>query len=83
MIRQIHEFQKTALNSSINTMEIFQARMEKMMDMFWEQTVWTSERMGDAMTDWTKNYQEGCETLKKTFGDSFDPFGCGQERTKE
>lgn len=71
MFQQINDFQKTAMNASFKTMEMFQNRMDRMMNLFIEQSQWASEKWGTAMTDWTRMYNEGCEKVMKTAGEKF------------
>ncbi|MEZ4528174.1 MAG: hypothetical protein R2941_19865 [Desulfobacterales bacterium] len=66
MFQQISDFQKTAVDASFKTVEMFQNRVDRMMNLFMEQSRWASEKWETAMTDWTRMYQEGFENMMKT-----------------
>jgi len=66
IVKQMTDFQQTAMNTSFNAMEVFQSRTEKMMQMFWDQAAWASDKSGNMLLDWTKAWEAGCETLQKT-----------------
>ncbi|MGE0085180.1 MAG: hypothetical protein AB7S75_12255 [Desulfococcaceae bacterium] len=66
MFQQISDFQKTAVDASFKTMEMFQNRVDRMMNLFIEHSRWASEKWGTAMTDCTRVYKEGYENMMKT-----------------
>jgi len=71
MYQQISDFQKTAMDASFKTMEMFQSRMDRMMNLFIEQSRWASEKWSGAMTDWSRVYSDGYEKVMKTAGEKF------------
>jgi hypothetical protein len=76
LLKQMTDLQQTAINSSFNAMEVVQGRLEKVMRMFWDQTTWNSERMGNVFLDWTKAYQDGCEAAQRTLETQMNQLGC-------
>lgn len=68
MLKQWSEIQETAFNNTLNSMEMFQNRAEKMVGQLWDQTAWASEKISDAMMGWGNACKTGCETLQKTMG---------------
>lgn len=76
MLKQASEFQRTAIDTSFNAMEVMQGRMEKVMRMFWDQTAWNSERLGGVFQDWTKSYQDGCDAVRLTMENQMGRLGC-------
>lgn len=62
------ELQNTSLNAAFNTMELLQNRSAKMMDLFWNQMEWASEKFTQAMTDFQKSAQAGMECWERNAG---------------
>jgi len=75
VFKQLMDFQKTALQSSFNTLEIFQNRSDKILRMFWEQASWASDRLNSAVSEWTTTYQEGSENFTKNIQDNITKMG--------
>jgi hypothetical protein len=75
VFKQMMDFQKAALQSSFNTLEIIQNRSEKVMKMFWDQTSWASDKLNSTLSDWTQTYQDGCQTLTRTVEDNITKMG--------
>lgn len=65
VINKMDEFRKNSLESSFNTLEICQNRAEKLMKMYWDHVVWTSEKTTSAIIDWSKIFGQGFETFQK------------------
>lgn len=76
LLKQVSDLQQTAIHNSFNAMEIIQGRMEKLMQMFWDQTAWNSERMGSVFLDWSRNYQDGCEALQRVMEGQMGRLSC-------
>ncbi|MDM8525384.1 hypothetical protein QUF80_18615 [Desulfococcaceae bacterium HSG8] len=72
VIKQMVDFQKSVFDGSFNTMTMVQERTGKMMDMFMDQAAWMPEEWKSTVNVWSKAYQEGWETLRKTVDDNFD-----------
>ncbi|QTA80958.1 Uncharacterized protein dnl_32750 [Desulfonema limicola] len=70
-LQKMTDFQKTAMESSLKTMEIGQTRMENMMQVFLKHSEWTVEKWQGAMSDWTKIYQQGYESFAKAAENNF------------
>ena len=83
MMQQMTECQRAAIDTSFNTLEIMQGRMEKVMRMFWDQTAWSSDRMGGVFLDWTRNYQDGCEAVQRVVENQMGRFGCAPKAANE
>ena len=66
MFEQWAKIQETSFKSTMNAMEIFQKRVEKMAGQFWDQTLWASDKIGTAMMDWGNAYKTGYDNLQKT-----------------
>lgn len=74
-IKQMTDFQQTALDSSIKTMEINQTRMENMINVLMNHSQWTMEKWQGAISDWTKMYEQGCESFKQAAENNFSKMG--------
>jgi hypothetical protein len=79
MFKQMADFQKRMMERSVDTLELVNTRMEKMMSMMWDQTVWATERMGSVMVDWSTIYQKGYETFQKNAEENFAKMGFPQQ----
>lgn len=66
MFKHWAEIQETSFKNTLNSMEIFQKRAEKMASQFLDQTTWASEKISDVMMDWGNMYKTGYENLQKT-----------------
>jgi len=73
--KQMTDFQKTAMDSSLKTMEISQTRMDNMMQVFMKHSEWAVEKWQGAMSDWTKMYQKGYESFTKVTENNFSKAG--------
>jgi len=69
--KQMTDFQKTAMDSSLKTMEMGQARMENLMQVFMKHSEWAVEKWQGAMSDWTKMYQQGYASYTKAAENNF------------
>lgn len=66
MFKHWTEIQETSFKNTLNSMEIFQKRAEKMASQLLDQTAWASEKISDVMMDWGNVYKTGYENLQKT-----------------
>lgn len=71
LFKQMIDFQKTAFNSSFNTMTMVHTRMEKIMDMLMDQLLWGHEKWQSFVADWNKACHKSTEALKKTADENF------------
>lgn len=74
-IKQISDFHQTAMDSSLKTMEMSQAKMENIMQSFWNHSEWTMEKWQGAISDWTKIYEQGCESFQKAAENNISKMG--------
>ena len=74
-LKQMTDYQKTAMESSLKTMEIGQARMDNMMQAFLKHSEWAVEKWQGAISDWTKIYQQGCDSTTKAAENNFSKMG--------
>ena len=70
-LKQMTDYQKTALESSLKTMEIGQTRIDNMIQVFLKHSEWTVEKWQGAISDWTKIYQQGCNSFAKAAENNF------------
>ncbi|MEE4356716.1 MAG: hypothetical protein V2I97_09605 [Desulfococcaceae bacterium] len=75
IFEQISDFQKNAMDTSYKNMEMMQDRVEKMADLFFEQSLWFSEKWENAIKNWNRSCQEGCESMTKTAMERFTKIG--------
>lgn len=68
------ELQKTSLNAAFNTMEVLQNRSAKMMDLFWNQFEWASEKFTRAMMDFQESARTGMDCWGRNMGVSMEKF---------
>jgi len=73
--KQMTDFQKTAMDSSLKTMGISQTRMDNMMQVFMKHSEWTVEKWQGAMSDWAKMYQQGYASFTKAAETNFSKAG--------
>lgn len=65
IVKQMTDFQKSALDNSAHALEMLQSRGEKMMRMFWDQAAWASDKSGTVLLDWTRAWETGFESFQK------------------
>ena len=69
--KQMIEFHKTTFNNTFNAMEILQEQMEKMVNMFLDQSPLVPVEGKQAVNEWLKTYKEGRETFKQSVNESY------------
>ncbi len=71
LFKQMIDFQKTAFDTSFNTMTMIHTRMGKVMEILLDQVLWGHEKWKSVADDWNKAYQESTEALKQTADENF------------
>jgi polyhydroxyalkanoate synthesis regulator phasin len=70
-LKQMIDFNKTALEGIFNTMTLVSDRNEKMVDTMLEQAVWMPEEVKKSLKDWMSAYRTACTDFKKMFDESY------------
>jgi hypothetical protein len=71
MVKQMVDLQKTLFDSTFNAVTVARSYTDKMMDLFWSQVSWSSEKCQEMAGDWTKACREGCEMYRKSMESNF------------
>ncbi len=69
--KQMIDFNKAAIDNSLNAMAMVQEQIEKMTDTFMSQTPAIPEEGKKAVNDWMKAYQTGREQFKKSLDENY------------
>lgn len=69
--KQMIQFNKTAFDSSFNTMNMVYEQNEKMVETFLAQTPGVPEEGKKAIKDWISAYRKGCNDFKKLVDDNY------------
>ena len=69
--KQMVQFNKTAFDSSFNTLTMVYEQNEKMLETFLGQATGLPEEGKKAIKDWMSAYGSGCKDFKKLVDDSY------------
>ena len=69
--KQMIQFNKTAFDSSFNTLTMVYEQNEKMLETFINQAPGLPEEGKKAIKDWMSAYNTGCKDFKKLVDDSY------------
>ena len=70
MFKQMLDFNKTALDSTFNTMIMFQEQAETVGNMFMEKNPLLPEEGKKAVKDWISTYKKGRDDFRNTVDES-------------
>ena len=82
MLKQMLDFNKTALDNSFNAMLTIQEQNAKMVSTFLEQATWMPDEGKKLVRNWVDACKKGCEDFKKAADDNYkkvDEFFAGQK----
>jgi len=71
MIKQMIQLNKTAFQTTFNSMAILQDQMEKATNTFLEQATWLPAEGKKAIEEWVKTCKNGRENYKNTVDEGF------------
>ena len=71
MLKQMIDFNKTAYENAFKNMNMLQEQMEKVINLYIDQTPGMSEEGKKAAKDWAAMYKKGYEDFKKLMDDNF------------
>jgi hypothetical protein len=71
ILKQMIEFNKTALDNGFSAMKIAQEQGEKMIAAFLGQAAWLPEQGKKAIKDWLDAYKKGCDDFKGAVDENY------------
>ena len=83
MVKQMFDFNKTAVEKTFAAMSVMQDQTEKMFNLWLEQNKWYPEEGKKAMAEWVKNCKKGREEFKAKLDEGYkklEEFFAGQEK---
>jgi hypothetical protein len=71
MLKQMIDFNKAAYENAFKNMNMLQEQMEKVINLYIDQTSGMSEESKKAAKDWASMYKKGYDDFKKLVDDNF------------
>ena len=71
LTKQVIDFNKKAFDNSFHAMSSLQDQVERVINMFLEQSPWFPEEGRKAVSEWVKAYRKGREDFKETVDNNY------------
>lgn len=71
LTKQVIDFNKTAFDNSFHAMSSLQDQVERVINMFLDQSPWFPEEGRKAVSEWVKAYRKGREDFKEAVDNNY------------
>jgi hypothetical protein len=71
MMKQMFDFNKTAVEKTFTAMAVMQDQMEKMFNLWLDQNKWFPEEGKKTMTEWVKTCKKGRDEYKAKIDEGY------------
>lgn len=71
LTKQVIDFNKKAFDNSFHAMSSLQDQVERVINMFLEQSPWFPEEGRKAVSEWVKAYRKGREDFKEAVDNNY------------